>query len=122
MLHNLDDSRPVDAGVRDAVRFGGACAALGVGFFVIAAVWMSTCNGATGDGVACLGPQRALLALGGPAILLVGAVWSFMRTYQAWRKRETWWAWQGSGWVLLTLMLLAVAMSLPVSTGPAIGL
>jgi hypothetical protein len=40
-----------------------------------------------------------------------------VRTYQAWRNREIWWAWQGAGWFLFTLMLLVLAMSVPGSAG-----
>lgn len=89
-------------------------------FLVTAAVWVSTCSGATADTVACGAPQRALLALGAPAILLIGALRAFFRTYQAWRRREPFWAWQGAGWFLLTLMLLVVTMSMPSLAGPSV--
>ena len=88
---------------------GGA----GVAFLVVAAVWVSTCDGATADTVACGAPQRTLLALGAPAILMFGGLRAFVRTYQTWRRHETWWAWQGAGWFLMTLMLLVLMMSLP---------
>ena len=65
--------------------------------------------------------QRTLLALGAPVILLIGGLWAFVRTYQLWRERGTWWAWQGAGWFLLILMLLALTMGLPIIAGPAIG-
>ena len=105
-------TRRDDAGVRDAVRYGAGVALAAIAFLVIAAVWVSTCTGATADTVACGAPQRTLLALGAPAILLVGGLRSFVRTYQTWRKHETWWAWQGAGWFLLTLMLVVLTMSL----------
>ena len=100
------------AGVRDAVRYGAGVALAAIAFLVVAAVWVSTCTGATADTVACGAPQRTLLALGAPAILLVGGLRSFVRTYQTWRKHEIWWAWQGAGWFLLTLMLVVLTMSL----------
>jgi hypothetical protein len=117
---SLERLRNDDVNVRDAVRFGlGVAVAAGV-FLVTAAVWVSTCDGATADTVACGVPQRALLAVGAPAILLLGGLRAFLRTYQTWRKHETWWAWQGTGWSLLTLMLLVVTMSMPGLAGPAV--
>ena len=105
---------------RDAVRFGLGFAVAGVVFLVVAAVWVSTCDGATADTVACGAPQRTLLAIGAPVILLIGGLRAFVRTYRAWRKEETWWAWQGAGWFLLTLMLLVLTMSMPALAGPAL--
>jgi hypothetical protein len=112
--------RQDDANVRDAVRFGAIVAVVGVAFLITAAVWVSTCSGATADTVACGAPQRALLAVGAPAILLIGGLRAFLRTYQTWRRNETWWAWQGAAWFLLTLMLLVLTMSLPPLAGPAL--
>jgi hypothetical protein len=109
-----------DANVRDAVRFGLGVSVAALAFLVTAAVWVSTCGGATADTVACGVPQRALLAVGAPAILLLGGLRAFVRTYHAWRKQETWWAWQGAGWFLVTLMLLVLAMSMPGLAGPAV--
>jgi hypothetical protein len=115
-----NDLRQDDANVRGAVRFGLAVALTGVVFLVVAAFWVSTCSGATADTVACGAPQRTLLSLGAPVILLIGGLRAFFRTYQTWRKHETWWAWQGAGWFLMTLMLLALTMSMPALAGPAV--
>jgi len=112
--------RQGDASVRDAVRFGAVVAAAGVAFLITAAVWVSTCSGATADTVACGAPQRALLAFGAPAILLIGGLRAFFRTYQTWRRRETWWAWQGVGLLLLTMMLLVLTMGMLPIAGPAL--
>ncbi len=109
-----------DEGVRDAVRFGIGVSAAAGAFLITAVVWVSTCDGATADTVACGVPQRALLAVGAPAILLLGGLRAFVRTYQTWRKQEAWWAWQGAGWALLTLMLLVLTMSMPGLAGPAV--
>jgi hypothetical protein len=117
---NSNDLRRDDANVRDAARFGLVVAVLGLAFLVVAAVWVSTCDGATADTAACGVPQRALLAVGAPVILLIGGLRAFVRTYQAWRNHETWWAWQGAGWFLLTLMLLVLTMSMPALAGPAV--
>ncbi|HKP41678.1 MAG TPA: hypothetical protein VJV41_11880 [Mycobacterium sp.] len=120
VYHNPNDLKQDDANVRAAVRFGLVVAVLGVAFLVVAAVWVSTCDGATADTVACGTPQRALLSLGAPLILLIGGLRAFVRTYQTWRNHETWWAWQGAGWFLLTLMLLVLTMSMPVIAGPTV--
>ena len=121
MYNNPNDLRHDDASVREAVRFALVVAVLGVAFLVVAAVWISTCDGATADTVACGAPQRTLLALGAPVILLIGGLRAFVRTYQTWKRHETWWAWQGAGWFLMTLMLLVLTMSLPTLAGPALG-
>ena len=120
VYHNPNDVRHDDANVRDAVRFGLVVAVAGVAFLVLAALWVSTCQGATADLAACGVPQRTLLAIGAPVILLLGGLRAFFRTYQTWRNRETWWAWQGAGWFLVTLMLVVLTMSMPALAGPAL--
>lgn len=120
MYQSPERVRQDDPNVRDAVRFGAIVAAVGIGLLLTAAVWVSTCTGATADTVACGAPQRTLLAIGAPVILLIGGLRAFLRTYQAWRKRETWWVWQGVGWFLLTMMLLVVTMSMPSLAGSAV--
>ncbi len=109
-----------DPGVREAVRFGAVVAVVGLVFLITAAVWVSTCSGATADTAACGTPQRTLLAVGAPAILLFGGLRAFFRTYQTWRRGETWWVWQGVGWFLLTMMLLVLTMGMMPIAGPAL--
>ena len=112
------DDADVGEGVRDAVRFSVGVAVAAVVFLVIAAVWVSTCGGSTADTVTCGSPQRTLLGLGAPIILLLGGLRAFVRTYQAWRQDGPWWPWQGAGWFLLTAMLLVLTTSLPAIAGP----
>lgn len=45
-----------------------------------------------------------------PAILFVGGVGAFVRTYREWKAQRAWPAWQGAGWFLLTLMLVCLAI------------
>jgi hypothetical protein len=111
-LRRPGDFRPDDPNVRAAARFAAGVAVAGVVFLVIAALWVSTCDGNTVDTVSCGPLQRTLLALGAPAILLGGGLRAFVRTYQTWRSEQTWWAWQGAGWFLMTLMLVVLTMSL----------
>lgn len=120
MYQSPERVRQDDANVRDAVRFGAIVAAVGIGFLITAAVWVSTCTGATADTVACGVPQRTLLAIGAPVILLIGGVRAFFRTYQTWRRQQTWWAWQGVGWFLVTMTLLVLTMSMPPLAGSAV--
>ncbi|WP_445169152.1 hypothetical protein ACTXG7_07405 [Mycolicibacterium sp. Dal123E01] len=99
----------VDSAVWAVIRYTMLAATAGVGFFVVGALWMSTCTGATGLDTAACGPvQRALLDLGAPLILIAAAAWAF------WRGRgglqgATWF---GAGAVLL---VLTVATVIPVS-------
>jgi hypothetical protein len=71
-----------DGEVRAAIRFAVIAAVAGVGFVIMAAAWVSTCGGTSVDTVACGPPERTLLALGGPLILFVAGLWSFLRTYR----------------------------------------
>lgn len=80
---------------------------------MMSSVWLSTCVGDTADAVACGAPQRTLLTLAAPAILLVAGVWALARPHQTETTREHARAWQGVGLVLLTLMVVTLAVSLP---------
>ena len=107
-----------DGEVRAALRFAVVAAVVGVGFVMLAAAWVSTCDGMSVDTVACGPPERTLLAFGGPLILLGAGLWSFLRTYLVWRDEGTWWGWQGAGWFLLTLTVVTLSMSVPPIAGP----
>ncbi|HEY5841652.1 MAG TPA: hypothetical protein VIU87_09315, partial [Mycobacterium sp.] len=99
-----------DAGVWAAVRTGAGFAAAGLVFLLTAAVWVGTCTGSTADAVACGAPQRAALALGAPAILLAGGVWSLARSFRVRRREMAGWVGLGTGWLLLALMVLSAMM------------
>jgi NADH:ubiquinone oxidoreductase subunit H len=43
-----------------------------------------------------------------PVILFLGGVGAFVKTYQLWKARGVWVAWQGAGWFLLVLMLVSL--------------
>jgi hypothetical protein len=111
-----------DDEVHAAVRFAVLATAAGVGFIVLAALWVSTCGGTGIDTAACGAPQRTMLAFGGPLIFLAAGLWAFLRTYQVWRNEGTWWGWHGAGWFLLTVMAVTVSMGVPAIAGPALGL
>ncbi|CAJ1584907.1 hypothetical protein [[Mycobacterium] wendilense] len=111
-----------DAEVRSAIRFAAIATLVGVAFLVVAAVWVSGCDGATtdADSVACGGPQRTVLGLGAPAIMMGSGLWAFYRTYRVWRAEGTWWGWQGAGWFLMMVMLITL-MGVPAMIGPILG-
>jgi hypothetical protein len=106
-----------DDDTRAAFRYAALFTAAGVGFFVVAALWVSGCSAADVATVACGRPERTLLGLGSPLILLAGGMGAFVRTYRVWRAEGTWWGWQGAGWFLLTLMLLTLTTGFPVLAG-----
>ncbi|OBK17318.1 hypothetical protein [Mycobacterium asiaticum] len=111
-----------DSEVHAAVRFAVLAAAAGVGFLVLAALWVSTCPGVSVDTVACGVPERATLAVIGPLILLAAGIWAFLRTYRVWRDHGVWWAWHGAGWFLLTLMALTLSLGVAPVSGPVLAL
>lgn len=111
-----------DQDVRAAIRFAVLTTVVGIGFVVMAALWVSTCGIGSIDTVACGPPERTTLAFGGPLILLVGGLWAFVRTYRVWRDEGTWWGWHGAGWFLLTLMVVTVSMGVSPIAGPALTL
>jgi hypothetical protein len=110
------DDREVGA----AIRFAVLAAVVGVGFVVMAALWVSTCPGPGVDTVACGAPQRAMLACGGPLILFAGGLWAFLRTYRVWKASGVWWGWHGAGWFLLTLMVVTLGLGVSPIAGPAL--
>ncbi len=107
-----DRFRDDDPSVHQAARFGLVMGSVGVGFMVLAAVWVRHCSGY--DTAACSMPYRTVLALAGPLFLFGSGVWAFVRTCRAWRGDKVWWAWQGAGWFLLLLMCIVLTMRLPV--------
>ena len=112
-----------DGEVRAAIRFAVLGALGGVGFLVLAAMWVSTCPGIGGvDTAACGTPQRTMLAFGGPLILLAGGLWAFLRTYFVWKARGIWWGWHGAGWFLLTLMVVVLGLGVAPIAGPLLAL
>lgn len=98
-----------------AVKFVGVFVAAAVLLLLGALAWLSGCKTGTGDAslAGCSALQRNTLAVGPAAVLFVGGVWAFVRTYQTWRARGGWWIWQGAGWFLLVLMLVVLTMTVP---------
>jgi hypothetical protein len=81
--------------LRAAMVYVAAVVALAIGTFVVYA----------------LGDRKELgWALATPGLLFVGALSAFVKTYRDWRANRTWPIWQGAGWFLLTLSLLALGV------------
>lgn len=51
-----------------------------------------------------------ILASSVPAILFIGGIGAFVKTYLVWRDGGTWPIWHGAGWFLLTLMLVCLSV------------
>ena len=49
----------------------------------------------------CLASPLAL-AVSAPAVLFLGALGAFAKTYRDWQRNRTWPIWQGAGWFLAT--------------------
>jgi FtsH-binding integral membrane protein len=52
-------------------------------------------------------PDRIWLAAATPGVLFLGALGAFVKTYRDWRAMRTSPIWQGAGWFLLAMSLLA---------------
>ncbi|ULE34418.1 hypothetical protein [Mycobacterium sp. IDR2000157661] len=50
------------------------------------------------------------LAASVPAVLLIGGIGAMVKAFLAWRQGRSWFAWQGTGWFLLTLFLVCLAV------------
>ena len=96
-----------------AARFAAVVIVLALAVLGLALWWVSGCKSGTGsDQLAKCGMlQRNTLAVGSPAVLFLGGLGAFIRTYQVWRARGRWWIWQGAGWFLLALMLVVLTMT-----------
>ena len=107
----------VDSEVRAAIRFAVRVAVGGVGFLILAALWVRSCP-AVADTAACGAPERIVLGFTAPAIIFVGGLRAFFCTDRVWRAEGTWWGWQGAGWFLLMLALLTLTLGTPPIAGP----
>lgn len=109
----------MDDEVRSAIRFAGVATLIGVAFLIVGAVLVGGCDDAATTG-SCGTPVRAIFGLGAPAILVVSGLYAFYRTYRVWRVEGTWWGWQGAGWFLMMVMLVAL-MGVSPMVGPILG-
>ncbi|MGE2836607.1 hypothetical protein [Mycobacterium sp. SMC-4] len=103
-----DGTHPAESAHVSAARAAFGFTAAGIGFLAIAAIWLGTCTGSTIDPLACGAPQRALLAVGAPAILAAGGIYAGARSL---RTRDTAWT-LTTAW-LLVLTVLAAIPNLP---------
>ena len=104
-----------------AARFTGVVVAIALVVLLACLAWLNGCKSGADPATGrvslahCNVFQRNALAIGPAAILAVGGVWAFVRTYRVWRARGGWWIWQGAGWFLMLLMLVVLAMTAPLA-------
>jgi hypothetical protein len=99
MMNNDVEKRWHDpAGLRAAAVYVGSVIAVAAIAFTVTVVYRSLIAG-----------------IMVPAILFVGGIGAFVRTYQVWRVQGVWVIWQGAGWILLLLFLLCLGV--PTSVG-----
>jgi hypothetical protein len=96
MTHDVEKRFDRPGTFREAAKYVGmVVAAAGIVFAAYALNWK----------------ESVVVASMVPAILFVGGVGAFVKTYRTWKEQGAWPAWQGAGWFLLTLML--VCLSIP---------
>lgn len=83
---------------RAAVTYVGVVIALAGAALLVTVVWRSLIAG--------------ILV---PAILFLGGIGAFIRTYQVWRAEGVWPIWQGAGWFLLLLFLVCLGVPFAVA-------
>jgi hypothetical protein len=96
------DARDVEKRWRDPVAVRQAVE-YAIGVIAVAAVAFAA--------YAVIDKGSVILASSVPAVLFLGGIGAFIKTYRVWRDGGTWVAWQGAGWFLLTFML--VCLSIP---------
>jgi hypothetical protein len=96
MTHDVEKRFDRPSTFRAAARYVGVVVAIAAVAFAI---------------YAFLAKESVVSASTVPAILFVGGVGAFVKTYREWKAQGAWPAWQGAGWFLLTLML--VCLSIP---------
>ena len=98
----MNNTRDVEKSWNDPPTLHSAVA-YGVGVIVLAGMAFAA--------YAVIDKESVVLASSVPAILFVGGIGAFVKTYLVWRDGGTWPIWQGAGWFLMTLML--VCLSIP---------
>ncbi|MFE3290931.1 hypothetical protein [Rhodococcus sp. NPDC059234] len=97
--------------IRRATRYTCAVIAVALVAMALAFAWGATNHDCPVDQARiCSTTDRWVLAVAPAAILLLGGLGAFVRTYRVWRSGGTWPIWQGAGWVLMVLMLVYASM------------
>lgn len=102
---------------RSAVWFTVAVVIVALAVMGAAILWSVTGDGnqcADARFAVCESPERYILAMAPTAILLIGGIIAFVRSYRAWRVGGVWPIWQGAGWALFVLALIYLGISSPV--------
>ena len=98
--------------MRRATRYTVAVIAAALIVVALTFAWAATNRDAcaAAQQFVCQNPDRYVLAVAPAAILLLGGLGAFVRTYTVWKSDGTWPIWQGAGWILMTLMLVFASM------------
>lgn len=98
---------------RSATRYALVVIGVALAVMLLTVAWAATNREQCADTgyLVCASPDRYILALGPPAILLLGGLGAFARTYRVWREGGTWPIWHGAGWLLMTFMVLYLGIS-----------
>ncbi|MGH3726268.1 MAG: hypothetical protein ACRDUS_19340 [Mycobacterium sp.] len=100
-----------------AIRYSLAVLALAAIAFVTTVAWIGRCSvSLDADTAACGRDGVPVVTLVAPLILLAGGIIAFVQTYRVWKRRESWWIWQGAGWFLLLLMVAILILAQPKMT------
>ncbi|WP_078312957.1 MULTISPECIES: hypothetical protein [unclassified Mycobacterium] len=98
--------------VQKAVRFSLTVVILAAITLVATVMWIGRCSISLDVNTALSSREGTpLIALASPTVLLIGGIVAFIQTYRVWRRRESWWVWQGAGWFLLVLMVVNLMLT-----------
>lgn len=111
----MRDRSPTNLGARSATIYGLTVATLAV-VVMLTAAFLGYDDAACAEAYfkVCGTPERQLLTFAPTAILMLGGIGAFIRTYQLWKQEQYSRAWHGVGWALFMLMLVYVVASAPV--------
>ncbi|WP_228001065.1 hypothetical protein [Nocardia australiensis] len=111
MVNDVEKRFSDDRTFRGAATYALAVIAVAAAVFAITTIWAANraaCS--TADTTLCDTPAKTAVLLGPTAVLLLGGIGAFVRTYQQWRHGRNWPIWQGAGWFLFMLMTVYLAI------------
>lgn len=99
---------------RSAMWYAATVVALALLVMAVAVVWGLAVAGdrcAEESFAVCTTPAKQILAIGPPAVLLIGGLGALFRSYRTWQRHGSWPIWQGVGWALLVAMIVFLMFS-----------
>ncbi|WP_280441998.1 hypothetical protein [Nocardia brasiliensis] len=100
------EKRWTDEGTfRQAAAYVLAVLGVAAAVFVVTTVWAANRAAcAAAASTLCDTTAKTAVLAGPAAVVLLGGIGAFIRTYQQWRRGRNWPIWQGAGWFLFVLM------------------